>query len=174
MDVLTVEIEHVDAEVLEEVQRTYKVEVHPSPSTIRIIQDKFRQKEHLKGHGTPVAESISVDSTVEGVESAARTLGLPLMLKSKTLAYDGRGNFVLREIEQAEEAIEFLGDRPLYAERWVPFVKEVAVMVVRTMSFRTPSSKLFTRTISAILSLHHFGLGILRSPYARGGSRRPL
>lgn len=132
VDVLTVEIEHVNAEVLEEVQKTHKVEVHPSPSTIRIIQDKFRQKEHLQQHGSPVAESISVEPTVESVTAAARTLGLPLMLKSKTLAYDGRGNFVLRDLSQAQEAISFLGDRPLYAERWVPFTKEIAVMVVRT------------------------------------------
>lgn len=132
VDVLTVEIEHVNAEVLEEVQTTQKVEVHPSPSTIRIIQDKFRQKEHLQQNGTPVAESMSVDSTVESVTSAARALGLPLMLKSKTLAYDGRGNFVLRDPSQAQEAITFLGDRPLYAERWVPFTKEIAAMVVRT------------------------------------------
>lgn len=134
VDVLTVEIEHVNADVLEEVQKSHNVEVHPSPSTIRIIQDKYRQKEHLQAHGSPVALSISIESKIESVHSAAKSLGLPLMLKSKTLAYDGRGNFVLRELSQAQEAITFLGDRPLYAEKWVPFVKEIAVMVVRTVS----------------------------------------
>ncbi|VDC04033.1 unnamed protein product [Peniophora sp. CBMAI 1063] len=135
VDVLTVEIEHVNVDVLEEVQNNSekKVEVHPSPSTIRIIQDKYRQKEHLSKYGLPVATSISVDSTVQAIEVAANTLGLPLMLKAKTLAYDGRGNFVLRELAQAKEAIAFLGDRPLYAEKWVPFQKEIAVMVVRTV-----------------------------------------
>ncbi|KAI0311523.1 Phosphoribosylaminoimidazole carboxylase [Amylostereum chailletii] len=134
VDVLTVEIEHVNVEVLEEVQQSSKVQVHPSPSTIRIIQDKYRQKEHLLAHGTPVAPSLSVESTPEAIHTAAAQLGLPLMLKSKTLAYDGRGNFVLRELSQAQQAIDFLGDRPLYAEKWVPFVKEIAVMVVRTVA----------------------------------------
>ena len=60
VDVLTVEIEHVNVDVLEEVQNTTKVAVHPSPSTIRTIQDKYRQKEHLAKHGLPVATSISV------------------------------------------------------------------------------------------------------------------
>ncbi|KAJ8080233.1 phosphoribosylaminoimidazole carboxylase ade2 [Marasmius tenuissimus] len=131
VDVLTVEIEHVDVDALEEVQRSTQVEIHPSPSTIRLIQDKYRQKEHLKEKGCPISECIRVDSTVESVKDAAKKLGLPLMLKSRTLAYDGRGNHVLKDAERAQEAIDALGNRELYAEKWVPFVKEIAVMVVR-------------------------------------------
>jgi phosphoribosylaminoimidazole carboxylase len=56
------------------------------------------------------------------------------MLKSRTLAYDGRGNFVLRHLAQSSEAIATLGDRPLYAEKFLPFVNEVAVMVVHLAS----------------------------------------
>lgn len=134
VDVLTVEIEHVNVDVLEEVQRSAKVEVHPSPSTIRIIQDKFVQKQHMQSHGLSVADFIAVESSVEGVKKAAEKLGFPLMLKSRTLAYDGRGNAVVRDISRAQEAIDALGDRPLYAERLMPLVKEVAVMVVRTTS----------------------------------------
>ncbi|KAL0069120.1 phosphoribosylaminoimidazole carboxylase ade2 [Marasmius tenuissimus] len=131
VDVLTVEIEHVDVNALEEVQRSTQVEIHPSPSTIRLIQDKYRQKEHLKEKGCPISEYIRVDSTVESVKDAAKKLGLPLMLKSRTLAYDGRGNHVLKDAERAQEAIDALGNREMYAEKWVPFVKEIAVMVVR-------------------------------------------
>lgn len=56
------------------------------------------------------------------------------MIKSRTGAYDGRGNYVLKEgsDEAILEALDALKDRPLYAERWVPFVKEAAVIVVRT------------------------------------------
>ena len=134
VDVLTVEIEHVDATTLEELQNSKESRdfVHPSPSTIRIIQDKFRQKQHLSYHTIPVSDFIQVDSSVSSIHAAAHTLGLPLMLKSRTLAYDGRGNFVLRDLARAEEAIAILGNRPLYAEKWVPFFKEIAVMVVRT------------------------------------------
>ncbi|KAF9475819.1 phosphoribosylaminoimidazole carboxylase [Pholiota conissans] len=136
VDILTVEIEHVDAATLESIQSSSsdkKLEIHPSPSTIRIIQDKYRQKLHLAEHGLPVSEYVAVESTVESVSAAVQKLGLPLMLKSRTLAYDGRGNFVLRDISQAQEAINALGNRPLYAEKWVPFTKEIAVMVVRTV-----------------------------------------
>ena len=132
--VLTVEIEHVDVATLEDVQSTLGLAIHPNPSTIRIIQDKLLQKQHLVSHGCPVSDFLQVDSTLESIRDAAQKLGLPLMLKSRTLAYDGRGNFVLRELAQAEEAIATLGDRPLYAEKWVSFVKEIAVMVVQAAS----------------------------------------
>jgi phosphoribosylaminoimidazole carboxylase len=137
VDVLTVEIEHVDVDALQEALDERKtadrvLKVHPSPSTIRIIQDKYRQKEHLLAGGCPVAPFIQVDPTPDSIRDASVTLGLPLMLKSRTLAYDGRGNFVINHLSQAEEAIAALGNRLLYAEKMVQFEKEVAVMVVRT------------------------------------------
>ncbi|KAF7300968.1 phosphoribosylaminoimidazole carboxylase [Mycena indigotica] len=130
VDVLTVEIEHVDADALE----LAGCVTHPSPTTIKLIQDKYGQKNHLKSHGCPVSEFVVVESTVESIEAAINTLGLPLMLKSRTLAYDGRGNFVLKDLSQAQEALTALGNRPLYAEKWVPFTHELAVMVVRSTS----------------------------------------
>ncbi|KAI9509125.1 Phosphoribosylaminoimidazole carboxylase [Russula earlei] len=138
VDVLTVEIEHVNVDALEQAQRTHGVEVHPAPSTLRIVQDKFRQKEHLRSRAIPVARFLDVAGpAAQGIGEAAAALGLPLMLKSRTLAYDGRGNFVLRDLSQLREALDFLSGRPLYAEKWVPFVKEIAVMVVRTAGGQT-------------------------------------
>lgn len=134
VDILTVEIEHVNVDVLEEVQRTSKVEVHPSPSTIRIIQDKFVQHRHLRDHKLAVADFVEVESSVEGITAASKVLGLPLMLKSRTLAYDGRGNYIVKDLSKAQDAIAALGDKPLYAERLVSLVKEVAVMVVKSTS----------------------------------------
>ncbi|KAI0687295.1 phosphoribosylaminoimidazole carboxylase [Earliella scabrosa] len=134
VDVLTVEIEHVQVGVLEEIETKVPLGVHPSPFTIRTIQDKFVQKQHLRASGCPVSDFLPVESTVESIGAAAEKLGLPLMLKSRTLAYDGRGNFVIRDLAQAQEAISALDNRPLYAEKWVPFVKEIAVMVVRSRS----------------------------------------
>lgn len=133
-DVLTVEIEHVNADVLEEVEREGLCEVQPSPKTIRLIQDKYLQKEYLASRGVAVAPFEKIEtSTEEGIRGAAERLGLPLMLKARTLAYDGRGNSPLQSTSSKDisASLDFLGDRPLYAEGWAPFVKEVAVMVVR-------------------------------------------
>ncbi|KAJ7039375.1 phosphoribosylaminoimidazole carboxylase [Mycena alexandri] len=131
VDVLTVEIEHVDADTLAQVN---DCEIHPRPSTIKLIQDKLAQKQHLQSRGCPISDFIPVDSTVQSIHAAAEELGLPLMLKSRTLAYDGRGNFVLRELSRTADALAALGNRPLYAEKWVPFTHEIAVMVVRSTS----------------------------------------
>lgn len=89
-DVLTAEIEHVNTEALEEVAS--RVRVEPSWEAIRIIQNKFEQKKHLAKHGIPMAEYQELtQNTPEELAKIVDELGLPLMLKSKTLAYDGRG-----------------------------------------------------------------------------------
>jgi len=135
VDILTVEIEHVDVSVLDRVAQARKVQIHPSPSTIRLIQDKYNQKKHLQKAGIVVAQFLEIqEPTPDAVHAAIDKLGLPLMIKSRTLAYDGRGNFVLRHASQIEEALAALKGRPLYAEKWVNFEREIAVMVVRTVN----------------------------------------
>lgn len=89
-DVITAEIEHVDTHALEEVDS--QVQIEPSWQAIRTIQNKFDQKEHLAKHDIPMAEHRElVENTPEELAKAAGELGYPLMLKSKTMAYDGRG-----------------------------------------------------------------------------------
>ncbi|KAG7925366.1 hypothetical protein KL925_004381 [Ogataea polymorpha] len=130
-DVLTVEIEHVDVEALKKVQEQTSVKIYPSPETIALIKDKYLQKEHLIRNQIAVAESTAVESTSGALQSVGQKYGYPYMLKSRTMAYDGRGNFVVEDDSKIPEALEALKDRPLYAEKWAPFTKELAVMVVR-------------------------------------------
>jgi phosphoribosylaminoimidazole carboxylase len=130
-DVVTVEIEHVDTHMLEQVSS--EVTVEPSWRTLRTIKDKYAQKEHLKAHGVAVAESIDLEGKgVEGLKEVGAKFGYPYMLKSKTEAYDGRGNYVVKSQAQCDAAFKALGGRPLYAERWADFRMELAVMVVKT------------------------------------------
>ena len=139
VDILTVEIEHVDADQLRTVLDEGLVQaVHPAPSTVRLIQDKYAQKMHLQKHGIPVVDSVHIEPSSNmksAVKDVAEKLSLPLMLKSRTQAYDGRGNFTLKSEDQIDAAIEALGNgsRPLYAEKWAPFEREIAVMVVRSV-----------------------------------------
>ncbi|KAK6202307.1 phosphoribosylaminoimidazole carboxylase [Scheffersomyces amazonensis] len=134
-DVLTVEIEHVDVEALKKVKAKFPhIEIYPLPETIKLIQDKYLQKEHFIQHGIAVAESVAlVNNSKDELLSIGEKFGYPYMLKSRTLAYDGRGNFVVKTKDYVDEALEFLKDRPLYAEKWCPFTKELAVMVVRSL-----------------------------------------
>ncbi|KAH7273354.1 hypothetical protein B0J15DRAFT_385769 [Fusarium solani] len=142
-DILTVEIEHINTEVLEEIAtkgvevdgQVKKVPVHPSWETLRLIQDKYLQKEHFGKAGIPIAPQISVESGIsmqESLQKAAETFGFPFMLKARKGSYDGRGNFKVNGPEDFAEAIKDMGTLSLYAEKFQPFTKELAVMVVRT------------------------------------------
>ncbi|XP_041022031.1 phosphoribosylaminoimidazole carboxylase, chloroplastic-like isoform X1 [Juglans microcarpa x Juglans regia] len=129
--VLTVEIEHVDVATLEMLEQ-HGVDCQPKASTIRIIQDKYLQKVHFSQHAIPLPEFMQIDD-LEGAKRAGDLFGYPLMIKSKRLAYDGRGNAVANSEEELFSAVTALGgfDRGLYVEKWVPFVKELAVIVAR-------------------------------------------
>jgi phosphoribosylaminoimidazole carboxylase len=135
-DVITAEIEHINCEVLKE----FVGIAQPAASVIQLIQDKYNQKEHFARSGIPVPPFCACESTVQILEAAAR-LGLPIMLKARTGAYDGRGNAVLEASDDPaiHQALQKLGVPPgatsdlnLYAEGWVDFACELAVMVVRS------------------------------------------
>ena len=90
-DILTVEIEHVDTYVLEELERESlargkRVEIQPSWETIRTIQDKYSQKQRLIDAKVDVAESLPI-STVskEELQKVSNQIGLPFMLKGKDM-----------------------------------------------------------------------------------------
>jgi phosphoribosylaminoimidazole carboxylase len=141
-DVLTIEVEHVDTHVLEEVAtkgvttadgRLKKVPVHPSWETIRLIQDKYLQKEHFRANGLPVAPQVAISGPVlDALPGIAAKFGCPFMLKSRKESYDGRGNFTVRGPDDFQAAADAMGKLSLYAEKWVPFQKELAVIVVRS------------------------------------------
>ncbi|KAK3393638.1 hypothetical protein B0H63DRAFT_516815 [Podospora didyma] len=149
-DYLSVEIEHVDTEVLEDIEKngveivlsdgstaTHSPPIHPSWRTIRLIQDKYLQKEHFRESEKkiPIAEQLAVesgDACLTSLGEVAEQFGFPFMLKARKGSYDGRGNFKIDSADDFEAAISALGKLPLYAEKWAPFVKELSVMVVRT------------------------------------------
>ncbi|KAL9681781.1 hypothetical protein QQ045_013569 [Rhodiola kirilowii] len=129
--VLTFEIEHVDVTTLEKLEEQ-GVDCQPKASTIRIIQDKYLQKVHFARHGIPLPEFMQIDD-LDSAKRAGHLFGYPLMIKSKRLAYDGRGNAVAKSEKELSSAITALGgfDHGLYVEKWASFTKELAVIVAR-------------------------------------------
>jgi phosphoribosylaminoimidazole carboxylase len=111
------------------------VPVHPSWRTLRLIQNKYEQKEHFSKNGIAVAPQLDLsDDASAGLAAAAARFGFPFMVKAKRDSYDGRGNFRVAGEEDFPKAIAALGgsSSSLYAEKWVPFSAELSVMVVRT------------------------------------------
>eukprot|EP01038_Epipyxis_sp_PR26KG_P004196 gene4196-5967_t len=129
-DVLTIEIEHVNTSKLEELEQQGHA-VHPSPIAVRMIQDKYLQKNHLLNHNIPLPDFMEIPNITAAVEAGMR-YGYPYMLKNKKFAYDGRGNAVVNSEDDIVQAFDKLGGKDLYAEKWIPFIKELAIMVVRS------------------------------------------
>ncbi|AOY75763.1 5-(carboxyamino)imidazole ribonucleotide synthase [Clostridium formicaceticum] len=130
-DLITYEFEHIDADILMELKEEgYKI--YPTPSTLKIIQDKFQQKNFLRQCNVPVPDFDAVDS-VEALDAAVDKYGLPLLLKSCRGGYDGKGNYLIRHREEIPKAYHTLGGdaTQLMVEAFVPFIKEVSVVVAR-------------------------------------------
>lgn len=128
-DVLTVEVEFTNTDTLLDLEKQGK-KIYPSPKTIEMIKDKLLQKQFLRKNNIPTSEFIEV-ATKEDIEKAAEQFGYPFLLKARTDAYDGKGNYLVKHPSDIEKGIKKLKDRPLYVEKFVPFLKELAVMVAR-------------------------------------------
>jgi phosphoribosylaminoimidazole carboxylase PurK protein len=128
-DVITIEIEHVDSTLLEEIATLGK-SVEPSPATIKMIQDKFAQKQFLASAGIPVADFVSL-TTIHSAEKALEDFGGKMIIKTRYGAYDGRGNMVVNSPTDIAKAFEVFEGQKLYAEKFVPFQKELAIMIAR-------------------------------------------
>ena len=131
-DALTYEIELADPDHLADAGEAADVPVHPTPETLRTIQDKFLEKEMLTDAGIPVPEYRRVDSVAD-LEAAVEAFGA-VMLKARRGGYDGRGNVPVRSPDEAEDAIETVGtvdDPAALAEAFVDFEREVSVIGVQ-------------------------------------------
>ena len=102
-DVLTFEIELADPDVLVEVSERYDVPVHPTPDTLRMIQDKLVQNRALADAGVPVPTFRQIDSAAELSEAVEEFGGV--MLKARTGGYDGRGNVPVLPDDDPEQAL---------------------------------------------------------------------
>ncbi len=135
-DVLTYEFENVDAESVEAAAEI--TPLRPSDRVLRTAQHRVREKEALTAGGFPVAKFWPVANESEFTR-AVGDLGVPAVLKTATMGYDGKGQAVIRSEDEAEQAFQALGGgrNQLVLERFVPFKMEVSVICARDGSGRT-------------------------------------
>ncbi|WP_338738779.1 5-(carboxyamino)imidazole ribonucleotide synthase [Haloplanus salilacus] len=131
-DALTYEIELADPDHLAAASDDAGVPVHPTPETLRTIQDKYAEKEMLSEAGVPVPDYHRVDSAAD-LRAAVEEFGA-VMLKARMGGYDGRGNVPVRSPDDAEAALAEIGmadDPAALAETFVDFERELSVMGVQ-------------------------------------------
>lgn len=134
-DVITLESEFVDPALLADFA-ALGVPVRPGAATLDAVGDKLRQKEVFARAGDIPLPAFRAVETPDDVALAAAAWGWPIVLKARRLSYDGYGNAMVRGPGEVAAAWARLGapQRALYAEAWVPFRRELAVMVARTVS----------------------------------------
>ena len=125
-DIITYEIESGNTDVLSKL----KAEIEPSPSTLSIIQDKLSQKKFLSENGLPVSQFYEITS-LDDLREKIKELGLPVLLKLRRDAYDGRGNFKISSSDEIEKAYQHFDGKSLMVEKFVDFKMEVSVIAAR-------------------------------------------
>ena len=128
------------------------VPVYPPPEALEAAQDRLNEKNLFRKLGiatTPIAE---VNAAKE-IDAAVKKIGLPAVLKTRRMGYDGKGQWILRSQEDVEFVKKEFPDTPLLLESFVAFQREVSILAVRSRTGET--------AFYPLVENHHRG-GILR------------
>jgi phosphoribosylaminoimidazole carboxylase PurK protein len=129
VDLVTIENEFVNLKLIEKIQRQKKI--FPTAQTLKLIQNKLEQKKNLKKFGLPTSDFLSIKNQKD-LNLAIKKLGTHLVLKTSTMGYDGKGTFIWNFKDHLAE--DFFKKNPGfigYAEKFVNFKSEIAVVVAR-------------------------------------------
>ncbi|MGX5732183.1 5-(carboxyamino)imidazole ribonucleotide synthase [Pseudoxanthomonas beigongshangi] len=132
IDVATFDFENVPAESAEWLSA--RVPVFPNPRALAIAQDRLAEKTLFRELDIPVPDFAPVATRAE-LDAALAQVGTPCILKTRRLGYDGKGQFRIRTLADADAAWETLGAQAakvgLIVEAFVPFERELSVVAVR-------------------------------------------
>jgi len=132
VDVATFDFENVPAESAQWLAA--RVPVFPNPRALAIAQDRLAEKTLFGELGIPVPPFVAIERR-EDLEAALATIGAPSILKTRRLGYDGKGQFRIRQLEDADAAWAALGAQAatvgLILEGFVAFERELSVVAVR-------------------------------------------
>jgi len=129
-DVITYEFENVSVSAIERVSAD--TVVYPPLDALRISQDRLSEKQLFESLQIPVPSYRTIDSE-QDLRNAAYDIGLPLVLKTRRLGYDGKGQAVVRNEADLSNALTALGGSDLIAEQCVQFDREVSAIGVRNV-----------------------------------------
>jgi 5-(carboxyamino)imidazole ribonucleotide synthase len=127
-DVVTYEFEQVPEQAVAGLAE--RVAVQPSGEALGVGRDRLDEKSLFQEVGIPTAPFQPVDSE-QALTAAVEAVGLPAVLKTRTMGYDGKGQEILRQPEDVEGAWDRLGGVPLILEAMVDFRREVSMIAVR-------------------------------------------
>lgn len=128
-EVLTFEFEHIDVESLKLLENEGYA-IYPSSNTLRLIQNKFVQKNMLKHIGIKVPEYYLIN-TLKELTDVFYKFGQKAILKTCKGGYDGKGNLVIDDINKLEESYRIFSGIEIMAEEFIHFTNEVSIIVAK-------------------------------------------
>ena len=133
-DVVTYEFENVPAPSVHYLNS--RVAVYPPPAALDVARDRLREKQLFQqlNIATPAFTAVH---TVDELTQAVQTMTLPAVLKTRTLGYDGKGQAVIRQPDEAASAWSRLGGVPAILESFVPFERELSIVAARSRNGKT-------------------------------------
>lgn len=130
-DVISYEFENVPVTALKHIEGI--APVYPPAAALMHSQDRLDEKRLFGVLNIPLPGYHVID-TRDDMDGAAEALGLPMVIKTRRLGYDGKGQFVVKSADDLDKAWDALGGQALIAEQWVPFDYEVSCIGVRSVS----------------------------------------
>ncbi len=132
VDVATFDFENVPAESAQWLAE--RIPVFPNPRALAVAQDRLAEKSLFRELGIPVPEFADI-ATRADLDTAVASIGIPAILKTRRLGYDGKGQFRIKALVDVAAAWESLGTQAgtvgLILEAFVPFQRELSVIAVR-------------------------------------------
>jgi 5-(carboxyamino)imidazole ribonucleotide synthase len=128
LEVVTYEFENVPVAAAKFLAE--RVPVYPPTVALEEAQERLREKRLFRRLEIPTTEFAEVAKQGD-LDAAVKQVGLPAMLKTCRMGYDGKGQWLLRTAEEAQKARGELPDVPLILEKFVPFARELSILGVR-------------------------------------------
>lgn len=129
VDLVSYEFEHLPLDLASHVAS--QKSMHPSPKSLEVCQDRAKEKALFDQLAIPTPNYRIVHSE-QDIEQAVKELGLPIVLKTTTEGYDGKGQFVLKDEDDCNKAWRAIGNRTLIAEAFVNFSRELSIIAARS------------------------------------------
>jgi 5-(carboxyamino)imidazole ribonucleotide synthase len=127
-DIITYEFENVPCESAKFLETLRPV--FPPPRALEVSQDRLHEKEFLQGLGIGTPRFQPASSEAE-LKTVCETLGLPCIAKTRRFGYDGKGQYRIQSADDVPKAWGTLEGKPLLVEGFVPFSRELSVIVCR-------------------------------------------
>ncbi|MHB1395040.1 MAG: 5-(carboxyamino)imidazole ribonucleotide synthase [Clostridia bacterium] len=131
-DVMTFEFEHINVDLLALIENE-GFKVIPSSKTLEVIQNKYKQKTMLRKIGVKVPEFYMVNS-LDDFKKEFQHFNQKAILKSCTNGYDGKGNLIIKNADNLENAYQLFEEQEIFIEELIDFIKEVSIVVVKNNS----------------------------------------